>query len=162
MAQQIIMKGGSPIWRRWLSGLFLALTLSTPAFGEEEFLEPEAAFRFSARLTPDEMLEVHYRIADGYYLYRERFRFDVQPQSVVLGPPRIPQGEWHEDEFFGRSQIYRHEVTISIPIRSGAARRIRLEAVSQGCADGGICYLPTSQSADFETLGSAGTPENDR
>ncbi|MGD2140836.1 MAG: protein-disulfide reductase DsbD N-terminal domain-containing protein [Burkholderiales bacterium] len=162
MAKQIIIKGGSPMSRRWLSGLFLALTLSTQAFGDEEFLEPEAAFRFSARLTPGERLEVHYRIADGYYLYRERFRFDVQPQSIVQGPPRIPQGEWHEDEFFGRSQIYRHEVTISIPIRSGTAPRIRLEAVSQGCADGGICYLPTRQSAEFETLGPLGTPENAR
>jgi len=142
----------------WLSGLLLVLTLSVPCFADEEFLEPEVAFRFSARLASDQLLEVHYQIAAGYYMYRDRFRFEVEPESVVLGAPRFPEGEWHEDEFFGRSEIFRNEVNIQIPIVTGIgkARAIKLVAVSQGCADGGICYLPTRQTMEFESLGIGG------
>jgi thiol:disulfide interchange protein DsbD len=144
--------------KRWFGSLLLVLMLSAPCLAEEDFLEPEDAFRFSARLVSDQLLEVQYQIADGYYMYRDRFRFEVEPHSVVLGEPRFPDGESHEDEFFGRSVVYRMHVTIQIPIVSGidTVAAIRLVAVSQGCADGGICYLPTRQTADFETLGIAG------
>lgn len=144
--------------KRWLASSLLVLMLSATCLAEEDFLEPEDAFRFSARLASNRLLEVQYQIADGYYMYRDRFRFEVEPQSVVLGEPHFPDGEWHEDEFFGRSMIYRVQVTIQIPIVSGidSVGAIRLLAISQGCADGGICYLPTRQSADFETLGIAG------
>lgn len=144
--------------KQWLSGLLVVLIFSAPCLAEDDFLEPEAAFRFSARLASGHLLEVHYQIAEGYYMYRNRFRFEVEPQSVVLGEPRFPEGEWHEDEFFGRSQIFRNEVNIQIPIVSGssAAGTIRLVAISQGCADGGICYLPTRQTVDFESLGIGG------
>jgi thiol:disulfide interchange protein DsbD len=127
---------------------------------DEEFLDPEVAFRFSARLAPDDTLEVRYVIADGYYMYRERFQFSVEPAMIRLGAPRFPQGQWHEDEFFGRSETYRSEVTISIPVvdRAGWLGTIRLVAVSQGCADAGICYLPTTQGADFELLSSPEMP----
>jgi len=144
--------------KQWLSGLLMALMLSAPCLAEEDFLDPEDAFRFSAWLASAQSLEVHYQIAEGYYMYRDRFRFEVEPHSVVLGEPRFPEGEWHEDEFFGRSQIFRTEVSIQIPIVSGniAAGTIRLVAISQGCADGGICYLPTRQTVDFESLGIGG------
>ena len=145
---------------RVTKGILLAFgfTLAFCAWADEEFLDPEDAFRFSARLVGSDALEVRYVIADGYYMYRDRYQFRVEPDSIRLGPPRFPDGEWHEDEFFGRSEIYRHEVTIQIPILEGAerSRTIRLVAVSQGCAEAGICYLPTTQAADFELFSSPG------
>ena len=145
---------------QWLKIVLILLTLATPSFADEEFLDPEDAFRFSARLRSADLLEVRYQIADGYYMYRDRFSFDVEPRSVVLGPPRYPRGDWHEDEFFGRSEVYRNDLTIQIPIVSGieTAATIRLVAVSQGCADAGICYLPTRQTMEFESPGSLGLP----
>ena len=149
---------------KWLKGALLALTLATVAWADEEFLDPEDAFRFSARLESGELLEVRYLIAEGYYMYRDRYQFDVEPDSIVLGTPEFPSGQWHEDEFFGRSEIYRGEVTIRIPIPSGTGnnKTIRFVAVSQGCADAGICYIPTTQTADFEVLGSLGDPDRSR
>lgn len=141
--------------------LVLLLVLVVPSWADDEFLDPEDAFRFSARLVSPDMFEVRYVIADGYYMYLDRFRFDAEPGEIVLGTPQFPAGQWHEDEFFGRSQIFRGEVTIAIPIVSNVhgGGTIRLNAVSQGCADAGICYLPTQQSMDFELLGSLGTPD---
>ncbi|NIO40072.1 MAG: hypothetical protein GTO41_07705, partial [Burkholderiales bacterium] len=101
---------------RWLGALLVALFMVGSACADDEFLDPEQAFQFSARLKSNGTLEVHYLIAEGYYMYRDRFRFDVRPASIVLGAPRFPPGQWHEDEFFGVSQIFRGSVTIEIPI----------------------------------------------
>ena len=141
--------------KQWLGSFLVMLALSMPCLADEEFLEPGDAFRFSAQLVSGQMLEVHYNIAQGYYMYRERFRFETEPHSVELGKPLFPEGEWHDDEYFGRSEIFRGEVNIRIPIISGPAPAgtFRLVATSQGCADGGICYLPTRQTIEFELLG---------
>ncbi len=147
-----------------LIGMALLLAAAMPAQAEEELLDPEIAFRFSARLLSHDTFEVHYRIADGYYMYRDRYRFSVLPDSISLGEPQFPAGEWHEDEFFGASEVYRKEVTIRLPFASTAQLRgsIRLVAVSQGCADAGVCYVPTTQIADFELLGLPASGGDDR
>ena len=141
--------------------LVLLLALQVPSSADEGFLDPEDAFRFSARLISPDLFEVRYRIADGYYMYRDRFHFDAGPGAIVLGAPQFRAGQWHEDEFFGRSEIFRSEIIIGIPILSllNGAHTIRLTAVSQGCADAGICYLPTAQTMDFELIGSLGAPD---
>lgn len=157
---------------RALNGVLLLLVSATvfqvqllaPSHAEEELLDPEIAFRFSASLIADDTLEVHFRIADGYYMYRDAYRFTVQPASIALGDPQFPPGQWHEDEFFGGSEVYRSEVTIRLPIQSASRSRqtIRLVTVSQGCADVGVCYLPTTQIADFASLGLPGGTRHDQ
>src|SRR5439155_27256398 len=84
--------------------LFLPAPLAHAA-GADELLEPDKAFRFSARALDAATLEVHYAIAGGYYLYRDRFRFAAEPASVTLGQPRFPNGQIHVDKFFG-SLVY--------------------------------------------------------
>lgn len=134
------------------AALLLCAALSaapTPA-GDDTLLEPEQAFRFSARLLSDDVLEVSYRIAEGYYLYKKRFSFTIEPVAVKPGAAVFPPAQWHEDEFFGRSEIYRQEVTIRIPLENRGGRQFfSLLAVSQGCADVGVCYLPTTHRAQL-------------
>ncbi len=128
--------------------LFLPVTVAHAA-GADELLEPDKAFRFSARALDAATIEVHYAIADGYYLYRERFRFAAEPASVTLGQPRFPKGQIHEDKFFGRQETYRKEVRIRLPVEAAGAERLKLQVTSQGCADLGVCYVPQVQSADL-------------
>jgi thiol:disulfide interchange protein DsbD len=129
----------------------LALALSAPSLAQlklgstDNLLEPEKAFRFSAR-TPDEAsVEVRFAIAEGYYMYRERFRFDAAGGGVRLGAPEFPQGTVHKDEFFGEMQIYRKDVRIRIPVQGAGA--FDLKVTSQGCADVGVCYIPMESTA---------------
>jgi len=134
--------------------LLIALLLSPalpPAHGAsaDELLEPDKAFRFSARALDAVTAEVRYAIADGYYLYRERFRFAAEPATVTLGQPQFPKGEIHEDRFFGKQETYRKEVRIRLPIESSGADRVKLLVTSQGCADVGVCYVPQVQSAEL-------------
>jgi thiol:disulfide interchange protein DsbD len=117
-----------------------------------EFLDPEEAYRFSAHAIDANSIEVRYRIADGYYMYRKKFRFDVEGKGVVLGTALFPPGKMKHDDNFGEMETYRNEVRIKLPLtRSGdGAQRITLKATSQGCADAGLCYNPIEQIAELK------------
>src|SRR6266699_810431 len=127
------------------------------AAGADELLEPDKAFRFSAQALDAATGEVRYAIADGYYLYRERFRFTAEPASVTLGQPQFPKGQIHEDKFFGKQETYRKEVRIRVPIEAAGAERLKLLVTSQGCADLGVCYVPQVQSADLHLASLGGS-----
>jgi thiol:disulfide interchange protein DsbD len=123
------------------------LLLATAQANAQNLLEPEKAFRFSARGLGD-AVEVRFDIADGYYMYRERFRFDAQGEGAALGKPEFPQGITHKDEFFGEMQIYRKEVRVRLPARSTSGA-VNLKVISQGCADVGVCYVPMESKASI-------------
>lgn len=132
---------------RLLFAMVVAMLTQSPAFAAD-LLEPQQAFRFSARVAGPDVIEVRYRIAEGYYMYRDKFRFSGVPGSVGLGQPDLPPGTIIEDEFFGKSETYRSEVTIRIPVKRPAGlTAFTLRAVSQGCADVGVCYIPHTQTA---------------
>jgi thiol:disulfide interchange protein DsbD len=132
--------------------LLLLLMLATPLWAAEpELLEPDQAFRFAARVRDAGAIEVSYQIAPGYYLYRDKFRFELKPASVQAGAPQIPPGSRHKDEFFGEVETYRGNLTIVLPYSApGAAPgAVTLIATSQGCADVGVCYVPHQQKAEL-------------
>ena len=132
--------------------LLLAALPPARAAGADDLLEPDKAFRFSALAIDARTVEVRYAIAEGYYLYRERFRFAAEPASVALGQPQFPKGEIHEDKFFGKQETYRKEVRIRLPVEAAGAERMKLQVTSQGCADLGVCYVPQVQSADLRLV----------
>jgi thiol:disulfide interchange protein DsbD len=144
--------------KRFLWMLILCLAAGPAAaqlFGKktDELLEPEKAFRFSARAAGGEV-EVRFAIADGYYMYRDKFRFAAEGNPQVrLGAPQFPAGTRHKDEFFGETETYRKQVTIRIPAQGEG--RFELKVVSQGCADVGVCYVPMESHATL-TLAAAG------
>jgi len=117
----------------------------------DNLLEPEKAFRFSAQAL-DGAVEVRFAIADGYYLYRDRFRFEAS--GARLGKPEFPPGLAHKDEFFGEQQIYRKEVQIRLPVEGSG--NVDLKVTSQGCADAGVCYVPMESSATLR-VGAPGS-----
>src|SRR6267378_5392342 len=145
-----------------LALIVLLLSCALPpacAANADDLLEPDKAFRFSARALDARTVEVRYGIADGYYLYRDRFRFAAEPPSVALGQPQFPKGEIHEDKFFGKQETYRKEVRIRLPLEAAGAERVKLQVTSQGCADLGVCYVPQVQTSDLRLV-SAGGPRS--
>ncbi len=133
--------------------LVLLLLLPFPGrAAEPDLLPPEKAFQFSARLAAPDVVEVRYQIAPGYYMYRDKFSFAVAPAPAQLGAPQLPPGKMKRDEFFGDVETYRNEVTIRVPIDGAAAMpAVMLTAVSQGCADIGVCYVPQEQKAELRS-----------
>ncbi len=129
-----------------LIAFLLFLGLGTGLFAEEEFLKPDQAYSISASTRGDRII-VHWDIADGYYLYRNKFRFSTDNDAVTLGSPDLPPGETKQDPFFGEIEIYKHGVDVELPIhiKGDKPSMLELEARSQGCAEAGICYPPHTQ-----------------
>ncbi len=148
---------------RAFHGLLLALLLAhVPAQAEnieQQLLQPDAAFAFSGSVTDRSTLQVDWDIADGYYLYRDRIRFSTDTPGVELGEPALPAGTIKDDEFFGKIGIFRNHVTATIPVTRAPddVDRITLRAMSQGCADIGVCFPPHTQLAQLD-LASASAP----
>lgn len=129
----------------------------SPIAQAEEFLEPEAAFKFSARALDANTLEARWQIADGYYLYRDKFKFELN--GGTLGRPALPAGKLKQDENFGRVETYRRDVRISLPIqRTPGVTSVTLTAVSRGCADAGLCYTPQTVSTTIKLPAVAAEP----
>ncbi|WP_109478337.1 protein-disulfide reductase DsbD [Paraburkholderia sp. C35] len=121
--------------------LLLSLNAASIVRAADDFLDPAVAFKFSASEQPGEVL-VHYTIADGYYMYRERFAFATRNGTVTLGDPQLPAGHVKFDQTFGKNvETYRGEQTIRVPVKQ-ASGPFDLAVTSQGCADAGICYPP--------------------
>jgi thiol:disulfide interchange protein DsbD len=120
--------------------LFVGLILLSPTpHAAEEFLDPAVAFRFSARMADAKTAEVTYTIADGYYMYRERFKFSAE--GAKLGAPAIPAGDVKFDETFQKNvETYHHKVVIRLPVE--ASGPFTLKSTGQGCAEKGLCYPP--------------------
>ena len=174
------MRTRSPLRSFALSLILLLLCVSfpSPSCANEEFLAPEQAFRFLARSLDSKTVEARFTIADGYYLYRERFKFSAdsaqaaQQKVVRLGEPVYPAAKIKFDQTFRRNvEYYRNEVLIRIPIVAVSPERsehppgeslaqlprtFTLRATYQGCADAGLCYAPIEAQAavDFALPGS--------
>jgi thiol:disulfide interchange protein DsbD len=139
--------------------LFLCLAGAAHAVNPGDLLEPEKAFRISTRALDANNIEVRFAIADGYYMYRERFKFAVDPGSKgKLGAPQFPPGERKKDEFFGEVETYRKQLAFRLPVE-GAEGVLRLTVTSQGCADVGVCYIPMDSKLTVQLAGlRAGVP----
>jgi thiol:disulfide interchange protein DsbD len=139
---------------RLLAALLLACLSFVPiAHADDDFLPPEQAFRFSARMLDAHTIVVNYAIADGYYMYRERFHFSAN--GAKLGAPAIPPGKIKYDDTFQKNvETYHNGVEIRIPVE--AAGPFTLNATGQGCADKGLCYPPQDASVQL-TPGAGGS-----
>jgi thioredoxin:protein disulfide reductase len=150
-ARSLTLLGRAMSWL--LLAALLALATGRAARADEDYLEPDAAFRFSARMADSHTVAVTYQIANGYYMYRERFKFAAQ--GAMLGVPQIPPGKVHFDDTFKKNvETYRGSVTITIPVEAGGS--FTLVATGQGCSDKGLCYAPQEAKAALTASGGPG------
>ncbi|ELY0532850.1 twin-arginine translocation (TAT) pathway signal sequence domain protein, partial [Escherichia coli] len=134
--------------RRWLAGLALLLALpATSAVAQDFELPPvDEVFVLSAQATAPDRIEVRWRIADGYYLYRHRT--SVKADAAFTGATMaLPKGKAYRDEFFGDVETYRKELlgTLTGTPAAGASATT-LTVKYQGCADAGVCYPPQTRT----------------
>lgn len=114
---------------------------STAVRADSKLLPAEQAFRFSARALDDSTLEARFAVTDGYYLYRDKLAFFLDPAVTTLAAPALPHGKVKDDPFFGTVETYRGDVVVRLPLGTSlAGRSVVLVADSQGCADVGVCY----------------------
>jgi len=139
--------------KRLFATLFLLLPLSAPAAPEDELLEPDKAFALSTRVLDARTLEASWKIAPGYYLYRDKFKFDSLDPAVAFKPAVIPAGKVKDDPFFGKTEIYTKGVKVRLPLerRPDGAHQARVKITAQGCNEPvGVCYPPITKEIRFK------------
>ncbi|MHC8406484.1 MULTISPECIES: protein-disulfide reductase DsbD [unclassified Pseudomonas] len=133
-----------------VSGLVQAGT--NPFATKPEFLPVDKAFTFTSERLESGEMQLYWQIADGYYLYQQRLKFDGLAKEHN---PALPAGESHSDEFFGEQQVYRQGLELKIP--AGATGQIKVGF--QGCADAGLCYPPQTKVVDLGGISAASAVE---
>ncbi|MDY1037633.1 protein-disulfide reductase DsbD [Lelliottia sp. CFBP8978] len=143
---------------------FLTLILllcSTSAFaglfdapGRSNFIPADQAFVFDFQQNQHD-LNLSWQVKDGYYLYRKQVSFT--PANAQIGEPQLPAGEWHEDEFYGKSEIYRQQLNVPVTVNQ-ASPGATLTVTYQGCADAGFCYPPETKIVPLSEVKAAAQP----
>ena len=125
---------------------------------ESPLLRVEEAFKYELAIE-ESSLWVRWIIEDGYYLYKDKIKFESDDIDIKFF--ELPQGLYHEDEFFGVQQIYRNSVSFQIPYENedNIQDEIEIKISSQGCADRGICYPPQRWSTSVEINASSANLE---
>ena len=122
---------------------------SNPFSEEPEFLPVAEAFQFDFR-QQDDQLRITFDIEPGYYLYKHQFK--VVSTKADLGTITLPKGKEKEDEFFGLTEVYYDNVTLTVPINAAPADA-PVTLRFQGCADAGLCYPPQNQTLYLDAVG---------
>ena len=146
--------------RRWLPCLTLLLGLisgGVSAAWADEFLAPEKAFAFSSSVVDAHTLHLHWDIAPGYHLYRERISVQADAEGVTWAPLALPAGKNEFDSNFNKTvAVYRQALDVDVTLTQGSAA-VPLTIGWQGCADAGLCYPPDSTQLQVALTGLGAT-----
>ena len=127
-----------------LSSIFLTSMVRAQ---QQDFLDPEKAFILRVQMAGPGAIQLQFKIAKGYYMYREQFAFKLDTQNVKLGEGKFPVGQVKHDPTFDRKmELYFKEAVITLPITAWPkdlpTNPFVLTVTGQGCAEAGICYPP--------------------
>lgn len=136
----------------------ILLLCSTSAFaglfdapGRSNFIPADQAFVFDFQQNQHD-LNLTWQVKEGYYLYRKQV--SITPAQASVGALQMPAGEWHEDEFYGKSEIYRQRLNVPVTVNQ-ADKGATLTVTYQGCADAGFCYPPETKVVPLSEVSAA-------
>ncbi len=138
-----------------LAGFCLALVFCLSAQASlfspnnnSRFVPVDQAFSFDFAQQGNR-LTLSWKVKDGYYLYRQQIH--VTPHKAQIAPLTLPPGQPHEDEFYGKSEIYPQDLQWPITLRQADAGAT-VTVTYQGCAAAGFCYPPETRSVPLSAV----------
>jgi len=132
---------------RFRFALFALVSLF-PTFvlaAEEPLLDIDQAFKVDAGATDRGTIELHWKLAEHYYLYRDRIKVTTSDAGVALAAHDLPAGEKKHDEFLGDVEVYHKDFSSTQKLTAPAdAKQVTLAVRYQGCheVEPKICYPP--------------------
>ncbi|MCS3903983.1 thiol:disulfide interchange protein DsbD [Methylohalomonas lacus] len=134
--------------------------LFSGAGGGDDILDPDDAFRLSVDESNPARLELSWEIADGYYLYHDKFAVTAATDAISVGELRIPDGQIESDPTFGDVEVHYDAVTISAALTRAAADpgQFDLEVRYQGCKKDSVCYPPQTKNVPL-ALAAVASPD---
>ncbi len=122
--------------------------------GRSNFTPADQAFVFDFQQNQHD-LNLNWQVKEGYYLYRKQI--SITPAQAQVGPLQLPAGVAHEDEFYGKSEIYRGQLSVPVAVVQ-ADKGATLTVTYQGCADAGLCYPPETKVIPLSEVKAAAQP----
>jgi thiol:disulfide interchange protein DsbD len=128
-----------------------------PLNNSADFLPVREAFRLGLVESSANAVKLRFVNAEGYYLYRHRFQFRIEPSDLARGEAVLPAGEPKHDEFFGDVEVYYGITDVELPIDNPIDLPFTVHVTYQGCADKGLCYPPETERIEVDGKGAAPT-----
>lgn len=126
--------------------LLCFLSFSFAFAADQKPIPAEQAFEFSVRPTNTDSVLAIWNIMPGYYLYKDRFAFDIlSPKAALLGEIVMPKGIEKDDQILGKHYVYETRLRLSIPTINSSQQPLQLLVHYQGCAVWGFCYPPVTK-----------------
>ncbi|MEL4013164.1 protein-disulfide reductase DsbD [Dryocola clanedunensis] len=116
--------------------------------GKSQFVPVDQAFAFDFQQSGSQ-LNLNWQIKPGYYLYRQQIK--LNPAQAEIAPPALPKAAWHEDEFYGKTEIYTDKLNLPVTVNA-AAKGATLSVTYQGCAEAGFCYPPETKTVPLSEV----------
>ena len=137
--------------------LFITLPTQASIFSpnaSSRFVPVDQAFAFDFS-QQGRQLTLSWKVKEGYYLYRQQIH--VSAQQAQIAPVALPPGQPHEDEFYGKSEIYSQDFQLPVQLRE-AASGASLRVTYQGCAAAGFCYPPETRTIPLTPVAPDAAP----
>lgn len=123
-----------------------------------DLLDVDQAFKFQAESNGEGQIIADIRIADTYYLYRDKIKARIVDGEARIGELQTPSGKMKDDPIFGQVEVYYGQAQASLPLYD-VKGQVTVEFEYQGCADAGVCYPPQTKTVqiDADRFGVANT-----
>jgi thioredoxin:protein disulfide reductase len=126
---------------------------------EDDFLSPDQAFQLTINTVDTQHLKAEFKVAPGYYLYKQRIKFSIQDTNTgQIKSIDLPKGEIKNDPNFGQQEVYHHDFTASLTLEN--TQHPTIKAVYQGCSEKGLCYAPQTKTFQLDISNSNISADN--
>src|SRR3990167_6782040 len=112
------------------------------------FLPPDQAFGLQVTVRDAYTLQASFTVTPGYYLYRDKIKFETGDGAAKVLAVKLPRGEMKRDPAFGNIEVFHRSIQAEITLeRTGdAAAGMTLNATYMGCSEEGLCYPPIKKA----------------
>lgn len=124
----------------------------TAVYADAAPLQPDQAFALSVSSTTTKGINLDWKIAPGYHLYRDKIAVAIDKDATnnaAIGTIDLPPGTPAQDPIQGKYQEYQQQLKLNIPVTAPNQTPVRLLVDYQGCAEGSICYPPVTKEIKF-------------
>lgn len=141
--------------------VLISFLLFNPSLAQDDFLDPEEAFVFSAAMATPSRLDIHFQVAPQYYMYKDRLDFEIKLNQAegsndeFIEKVVLPDGLVKYDVTFEQDlEVYYGNYTLQLHLKPDAADNFDVVVTSQGCAEIGLCYSPSQHLINIKNTES--------
>ena len=128
--------------------IFMVLTSLFSVSYATEFLDPDDAFRQSSTIHANQDVQIDWKIASKYSLYKDKLHISVDEIDILAKLSFPPSLKKFDKNFNKEVEIYHDQLSVNIP--KAILKDNSLIALQyQGCSDDGLCYSPIDKKFKF-------------